>query len=98
VGVRERKLFEEAFDQHYELIFRYLRGRTNSELASDLTAETFFIAEIAEALGIPDGRAVSRERLGSSSVITVNRSKSITTRVFQLSFRFLLRPGRSPLQ
>jgi RNA polymerase sigma-70 factor (ECF subfamily) len=42
--VRERKLFEEAFDQHYELIFRYLRRRTNSELASDLTAETFFIA------------------------------------------------------
>ncbi|OJU95063.1 MAG: hypothetical protein BGO23_07350 [Solirubrobacterales bacterium 67-14] len=44
VDVRDRKLFEEAFDQHYELIFRYLRRRINSELASDLTAETFFIA------------------------------------------------------
>lgn len=36
--------FAEAFDQNYDLIFRYLRRRLPAELAADLTAETFSTA------------------------------------------------------
>ncbi|MDQ5894847.1 MAG: hypothetical protein QG596_1108 [Actinomycetota bacterium] len=36
--------FREAFEQNYDLIFRYLRRRVNEQLAADLTAETFATA------------------------------------------------------
>lgn len=36
--------FEDAFQQNYDLIFRYLRRRVDEHLAADLTAETFSTA------------------------------------------------------
>lgn len=50
IGSRPVKTeFEEAFNQNYELIFRYLRRRVDEDLAADLTAETF-----STALGVFD--------------------------------------------